>query len=327
MPQIDLPLEELRRYMGKSPRPADYDAYWARALDALGGQSLACTLEPAAFSAPGVACFHLWFTGMGGARVHAKFLRPTAFAGPRPAVLMFHGYEGSSKDWFDKLPFAQSGFAVAALDVRGQAGLSQDAGSYAGSTFQGHIVRGVDDPDPDRLFFRDVYLDTAQLARIVAAMGDVDEKRLYAVGFSQGGALALVCSALTGLVRRTVAGYPFLADFCRVAELDYPSRAYDELKLYFRLRDPQHKTEQRFFQRLGYLDVQWMAERIRNPVRMYTGLRDTICPPSAQFAVFHRLAGEKEHILYPDFGHEDLPYAWQEILTLLLDDAAKGAGA
>lgn len=323
MPQIDMPLEELHRYNGKSPRPADYDAYWSRALDALNRQSLDFSLEAAEFAVPGVECFHLWFVGVGGARVHAKFMRPTAFSGTRPAVLLFHGYEGSSKDWFDKLPFAQSGFAVAALDVRGQAGLSEDKGGVQGSTFQGHIVRGVDDPDPDKLFFRNVYLDTVQLARIVAAMQMVDEKHLYAVGFSQGGALALVSSGLSGLIRRTVAGYPFLSDFCRVAELDYPSRAYDELKLYFRLRDPQHKTEAGFFERLGYLDVQWMAEKVTNPVRMYTGLRDVICPPSTQFAIYHRLAGEKEHILYHDFGHEDLPYAWQEILTLLLGDVEK----
>ncbi|MEG1275040.1 MAG: alpha/beta fold hydrolase [Ruthenibacterium sp.] len=321
MPQVDMPLEELKRYAGKSPRPADYDVYWARALSVLAEQSLAYTLEPAELSVPGVSCYHLWFTGVGGARVHAKFLKPEGKTKKTPAMLLFHGYEGSSKDWFDKLPFAQSGIAVAALDVRGQGGLSEDSGVYVGSTFQGHIVRGVDDPDPDKLFFRNVYLDTVQLARIVSGLESVDETHLYTVGFSQGGALALVCSALSGCVRRTVAGYPFLCDFKRVLELDYQSRAYDELKLYFRLRDPQHKTEARFFERLGYIDVQWMAQKIASPVRMYTGLCDTICPPSAQFSAYNKIKAPKELVVYPDFTHEDLPYAWQEILLLLLADA------
>lgn len=321
MAQIDLPLRELREYMGKSPRPSDYDAYWARALRTLDTQPMEYSLEPAEVSFPGVECCHLWFTGVGGARVHARFLRPQNTAEKYPAVLLFHGYEGSSKDWFSKLPFAQSGMAVAALDVRGQAGLSEDNLTVQGSTFQGHIVRGVCDPDPDKLFFRNIYLDTVQLARIVAGMPRVDERRLYTAGFSQGGALSLVCSALSGLVRRTVAGYPFLSDFRRVLELDYPNRAYDELKLYFRLRDPQHQTEDAFFGRLGYIDIQWMAERLRNPVRMYTGLCDTICPPSTQFAVYNKIAAPKELVVYPDFTHEELPRAWDDILLLLLKDA------
>ena len=321
MPQIDMPLGDLRKYTGKSPRPADHDDYWARALLALDAQDMAYTLCPAEeIRVPGVSCCHLWFTGVGGARVHAKLLKPEGHAGKRPAMLLFHGYEGSSKDWFDKLPFAQSGVAVAALDVRGQAGESDDVSQVTGSTFQGHIVRGVCEEDPDKLFYRSVYLDTVQLARIVAGLDFVDENKVSAVGFSQGGALALVCSALSGLAYRTIAGYPFLCDFMRVWELDYQSRAYDELKLYFRLRDPQHKTEAQFFEKLGYIDVQWLVPRINTPVLFYTGLRDMICPPSAQFAAYNRITAPKDMVLYPDFGHEELPYAWQEILLSLLAD-------
>ena len=35
MPMVDMPLEELRTYQGTNPRPADFDAYWARALEEL----------------------------------------------------------------------------------------------------------------------------------------------------------------------------------------------------------------------------------------------------------------------------------------------------
>ncbi|MBO7392909.1 MAG: acetylxylan esterase, partial [Abditibacteriota bacterium] len=31
MPCFDMPLEELKTYMGSSPRPDDFDEYWARA--------------------------------------------------------------------------------------------------------------------------------------------------------------------------------------------------------------------------------------------------------------------------------------------------------
>ena len=44
MPPIDLPLEELKLYKGRTPRPADFDAYWARALGEL--EAIDPKLEP-----------------------------------------------------------------------------------------------------------------------------------------------------------------------------------------------------------------------------------------------------------------------------------------
>ena len=77
----------------------------------------------------------------------------------------------------------------------GQGGLSQDLGEVTGTTFKGHIVRGLDDP-PEKLAFRQIFLDTAQLARIVMDMPEVDENRVGAMGGSQGGGLTLACAAL-----------------------------------------------------------------------------------------------------------------------------------
>ena len=42
-------------------------------------------------------------------------------------------------------------------------------------------------------------------------------------------------------------------------------------------------------------------------VLMGTGLMDTICPPSTQFAAYNKITAKKQQIIYPDFGHEGLP--------------------
>jgi cephalosporin-C deacetylase len=39
---------------------------------------------------------------------------------------------------------------------------------------------------------------------------------------------------------------------------------------------------------------------------MATGLMDTTCPPSTQFAMYNKLTCEKQVVIYPDFGHEGL---------------------
>jgi len=181
MPPFEMSLAELETYTGHNPRPVDFDAYWAAALAEMASVDPSVRLEPHPYSIPGVECFDLWFTGVRGARIHAKYMRPRHAATPHPAVLRFHGYSVSSGDWADSLPHLAQGVAVAALDCRGQGGSSEDAGGVRGTTLRGHIIRGLDDA-PESLLFRQVFLDTAQLAGIVMGMDEIDAARVGVTG-------------------------------------------------------------------------------------------------------------------------------------------------
>jgi cephalosporin-C deacetylase len=316
MPLIDMPLSLLRTYEGRNPRPDDMEEYWESALAEMRTTDSEVELVPHALNAPFAECFHLYFTGVGGARVHAKYLRPREPQEPHPAVLLFHGYSGSSGDWCDKLNWVARGYSVAALDCRGQGGLSEDAGSVKGNTLRGHIIRGLDD-NPDKLLFRQIYLDTAQLARIVMGMREVDADRVGATGGSQGGGLTLACAALEPRIRKAAPVFPFLCDYQRVWEMDLATAAYEELKQYFRNFDPRHEREEEVFTRLGYIDNQHLAHRIEAEVLMAVGLMDSICPPSTQFAAYNKIRSSKELLIYPDFGHEGLPGCSDRIYDFL----------
>lgn len=296
--------------------PADFDAYWQRGLDELQQTDPKPELRPAGFTAAGAECFDLWFTGVGGARIYAKYLRPKG-AKRVPAVLQFHGYYGHSGDWFDKLGWPAAGFAVAAMDVRGQGGKSEDPGGTKGTTVRGHIVRGLDDPDPAKLAYRQIFLDTAQLARVVAALPEIDADRLGCTGNSQGGALTLACAALEPRIRRCAPIFPFLCDYQRVWEMDQAKEAYFELSYYFRMFDPRHERQDETFLKLGYIDCQHLAPRIRAETLMFTGLMDPICPPSTQFAAYNKIKAKKDMVLYPDFAHENLPGAADRVFAFL----------
>lgn len=306
MPSLDKPLPELQKYQGINPKPADFDAYWERALAEMQDVDPKVELKPAEFTAPFAECFHLFFTGVGGSRVHAKYLRPKNSSAPKPAILWFHGYGGASVDWSEYLNYVAMGFSVAALDCRGQGGLSEDLALYRGTTFKGHILRGLDDA-PEKLAFRQIFLDTAQLAKIVAGFPEVDPNRLGAAGGSQGGALCIACAALAPEIKRLAPIHPFLSDYKRVWEMDLAVNAYEELKYYFRIIDPLHEREEDVFTKLGYIDVQHLAPRVRGKVMMAITLMDAICPPSTQFAVFNKITSEKEAVIYPDYAHERLP--------------------
>ena len=302
---VDMPLEELHTYTGRNPRPSDLEAYWSRALDELDATPADIEIVPASFSVPHATCSHLYFTGVGGARVHAKLIVPKQ-AKAAPAVVHFHGYTGSSGDWSNYLGYAGAGFVSAALDCRGQGGMSEDSGAVRGNTHRGHIIRGLDDHE-DKLLFRQIFLDTVRLARIVMDLDEVDAGRVGAAGGSQGGGLTLACASLEPRIARAVSVFPFLSDYQRVWEMDLAKGAYQELQEYFRKFDPRHEREDAVFERLGYVDVHNLTDRIRANTLMLTGLMDTICPPSTQFAAYNAITSAKDVIIYPDFGHEGLP--------------------
>ncbi|HUR58324.1 MAG TPA: acetylxylan esterase [Opitutaceae bacterium] len=309
MPLIDKPLPELLEYRGRTPRPADFDAYWATAMRELEATPAQPELKPnPLLSTRHVECFDLWFTGVGGARVYAKYLRPkTRPVAKCPAVLQFHGYNGNSGDWLDKFGWPAEGFCYAAMDCRGQGGKSEDSGQVKGTTVRGHIVRGLDDPDARKMAFRQIYLDTVQLARVVMGLPEVDADRVGCFGASQGGALSIACAALEPRIKRAAPVYPFLCDYQRVWEMDCAKEAYEELRLFFRYFDPRHEREKEIFTKLGYVDVQHLAPRIQAEVLMFTGLMDAICPPSSQFAAYNKITSKKDLVIYPDFAHEALP--------------------
>jgi cephalosporin-C deacetylase len=307
MPCLDKPLDELKNYTGINPKPADFDEYWHRALRELDSIDPAPELKRTdAISPSHSEAFDLTYTSIGGARIYAKYVRPKNTSAPHPAILEFHGYAGNSGEWIDKLRYSGEGIAIAAMDCRGQAGRSEDVGGTKGNTLQGHIIRGLAE-GPEKLLYRSIFLDTVQLARVVASFEETDATRLATNGGSQGGALSIACAALEPRIARCVSVYPFLSDYQRVWEMDLAKDAYAELRTYLRSFDPRAMNRDKIFETLGYIDVHHLAPRVKAEVVMALTLQDPICPPSTQFAVYNNITSKKTPFIYPDFSHENIP--------------------
>ncbi|RYG49772.1 acetylxylan esterase [bacterium] len=303
MPLVDMPLADLERYEGRNPRPADFDAFWDRSLGESAALPLNATTTSASFECRSAVAEDLFFDGTDGARIYAKLLRPKRPNGA--AIVSFHGYSSHAGDWSDYLNWVAEGFTVAAMDCRGQGGRSTDPGGVSGTTLRGHIVRGLGDA-PEKLYYRNVFLDCERLVRVVADLPDVDGGRIASIGGSQGGGLALACAALAP-IKKTAPRYPFLCDYLRVWEMDLDVNAYEELRYWFRNFDPLHRRHDEVFTQLGYVDVQHLAPRIGAQTMMAATLLDSITPPSTIFAAYNKISAPKRVVTYPDFGHEGLP--------------------
>jgi len=303
MPLIDMPLEQLKEYRGRNPRPNDFDDFWDRALAEMRAVEARFEVIPASFQTGFADFYELYFTGIGGARVRAKYARPKNVKEPHPAVVTFHGYSGRGDDWTGLIQWLSLGFSAASMDCRGQGGISEDVGGVKGTTFKGHIIRGLDDI-AEKLLYRSIYCDCCQIVNIIMNMSEVDGDRVGVAGWSQGGGLTLAAAALEPRVKKAATFEPFLSDYLRVWEMDLDEGAYEELKYYFKSFDPLHERHEQVFNRLGYIDIQHLAKRIRAEVLMGTGLMDRICPPSTQFAAYNKIQSKKSVLIYPDFGHE-----------------------
>lgn len=296
-------------YQGMTACPADFDEFWAARMAEADEVPLQWHIEPSEI-APFATCEYLdlWFVGMGGARLYAKYLRPTS-DGPLPLVLQFHGYPGASRSWFEQSSFAGMGCALIALDNPGQGGRSQDVGGFMGTTVSGHLVAGLDG-DPRELYYVRLYQDIRILCRIVAELGrqgQVDLSRVYVNGASQGGGMGLACAALNpGLVARAAILYPFLSDMRKVYELGLDEIAYEGLRYYARWFDPDGTREDEWFGRLAYYETNHFSHLVRCPVMFGTGLADTIVPPETQCATYNGLSCACQRFCYEGRGHEEI---------------------
>ena len=243
----------------------------------------------------------LWFTGMAGARIYAKYLRPHSDK-PVPLVLQFHGYPGASRSFAEQASFAGMGMALIAMDCPGQAGYSVDAGGFLGTTVSGHIVAGLDGPAEGMYYVR-LHQNIRILCRIVRQLQEIDLRRVFVNGGSQGGGLGLACCALNpGLINRAAILYPFLSNFKLVWDLGADEIAYEGIRYYARWFDADEHQQDRWFRQLGYIDSKNFATLVQCPVLFGTGLQDVICPPQTQCAVYNNLHCKKSGIFSPVMG-------------------------
>lgn len=318
MPLVDMPLEKLREYKGVSPCPKDIDEYWDIALAEMNAIDPKAEFIKKDFPSTAADMYNLYFTGTKNARIHAKIAIPKNIEGKAPAVLMFHGLSGSAGQWNELLGYVSQGYVVAFMDARGQGGESEDTGNVKGTTYTTPFIRGIEGDKHD-LLMRDIYLDTALMAKIIMNLDCVDETRVGVTGGSQGGCLSVACACLVPEIKKCAPVYPYQSDFKRVYEMDLNVGAYDGLKYYFRHFDPTHSREDEIFERLGYIDIQNLAKRMKAELLMFTGLMDTTCPPSTQFAMYNKVTSKKDVIIYPEYGHEGIKGVDDEIFEFLSD--------
>lgn len=328
MPRVDLPIEDLETYMGHSCCPDGFHDYWElqkKMVDKLfetknWKQNISFQMTQKVFQNGYAKYYEISFQSIDGASIYAKYVRPNSDQ-MVPIVLQFHDYEKASRGWFQLTRFPGIGYAVLAMDCRGQGGNSPDLHTTSGPTCAGYVMKGIGDSIDD-MYYRLVYMDALILSKIAERLDGIDKEQMITFGEGQGGAIAAVVAALNSNIKRCAVLNPFLCDFKRVVEMNLDENFYEGIRYYFKWRDPLHETENEVFRKLGFIDVQNFAGMIKAEFLMGTGLLDRCCPPSTQYAFYNKVTTNKHHSVFPKFEHESI-FIFEQIYLKFFHYGAK----
>lgn len=300
----EMPLEELKNYMGTNPIPEDFDEFWDKQVKRADQHPLKYEITESEITGfDTVSCYDIWFNGITGNPVYAKYIRPHIDK-KVPLIMQYHGYPGASRPWFEQIVFAGMGYALIAMDCAGQGGKTLQNGAYMGPMAEGHIIMGIDGP-AEAMYYVITFLNALLISRIGEQLEGIDTQRIYCNGASQGAGLSCAVAALNPNIKRCALLYPYLSDYKRVWELNMDLAVYEGLRYYSRWFDQLHAGDA-FFEKLGYIDAHNFAHRIKAEVLFGSGLKDIFCPPSTHFAVYNNIHSKKRMYIFPDYGHEEI---------------------
>jgi cephalosporin-C deacetylase len=309
MPWYDLPLEQLRSYRTETPEPSGLDQWWAQRLAdarALSKPPRVTRHEPDMYHP--LEVYDVEFSGAGGDRIRAWYLRPAASVRAVPMIVKYIGYGGGRGMPTEHTLLPALGYAVFVMDSRGQGGrwtTGDPAGNGAGPENSMVMTRGI--LSPEDYYFTRLFTDAVLAAETAASLQDVTAP-VAVSGGSQGGALALATAALLGdAVAVCHADVPFLCDIQRAITLA-PHPPFTEVPEFL---DQNVDLIPRALDTLRYVDCALLARRITAECLLSVGLMDVICPPSTVFAAYNEITAPKDIAVYPYSGHM-VPHAHAE---------------
>jgi cephalosporin-C deacetylase len=307
MPLIDLSLEELKVYKPELTKENDFDSFWEETKKQSNRLPLNAEIVEYDYTIKEVSVYNAYYDGFSGNRLNGWYILPKNASKDCkvPVVIYYHGYGGNKGYIQDYMKWIIQGYAVLAMDIRGQDKFSSDTAAYSGGAMRGWMTLGV--LDKYEYYYRNVYMDSVRAIDFVCQREEIDTKRIGIYGDSQGGGVTIAVAALDNRLKFAMPIYPYLCHFKRSLEM-YQQGPYSEIFDYFRSYDPEMKTQDKVFETLSYFDGMNLGTRIKCPVLMAIGLRDVICPPSTSFAAYNYMTCEKELKIYPHHGHEKLPF-------------------
>ncbi len=290
-------IQDLERYNPSRTAESDLEEFWTNTLAEYAEKPLNGSRELVQTPMSGMNVYHTTYEGADDTPLYAWYLTPkTERSAKFPCIVHYHGYTGSKGMPEHFAHYILMGFAVLSVDVRGQGGdtgnrLEQSYGAIRGWVTPGILQR-------ETAYYRAITVDAIRATEWAAAQPETDAERIFVIGGSQGGGLAMIVPALSDVPKAAVAHIPNMChmDFGILNSNSSLSEAAE-----FVSRHPEHFDT--VLKTLSYFDNLNLAPRIRIPIMVSCGLKDPCCMPETVYAAYNRIVSEKEMRVYPFDGH------------------------
>ncbi|MFC5651307.1 acetylxylan esterase [Paenibacillus solisilvae] len=274
------------------------EAYWDSVLQAYQDKPLQVKLEPSDSPFPSVTVQKLTYEGYDHTPIHGWYMVPAEkHSQGLPCIVTLPGYTGDKGYPERYAEWLLLGYAVLAVDVRGQGGETGNRLPEAAGSSKGWVSMGL--ADKEHSYYQAITIDAVRAVDVAAQLPEVDRHKIAVFGVSQGGGLALLAGALHSSVAAIIADIPNMChmDYGVLHSTGSLTEIAQHLKRYPDQLEPVLET-------LAYFDMLNLAPRIHAPVLMSVGWKDTVCLPETIYAVYNRLNTDKRIYDYPFNGHE-----------------------
>lgn len=297
---VDIPLEELRKYKPKQTKEDDFKKFWLDTKEISKSEPLNEEIEKIEYIVKEIDAYKVYYAGFGGARICGYYLLPKS-KGSHPAILWFHGYGGNKGKISYYLKWVLLGYAVLAIDIRGQNGESTDNKIYPAPSIWGYMTKGVF--DKEKYYYRGVYIDCVRAIDFLTNREEIDKSRLCVTGSSQGGGLSLATAALDSRVKLTIAEIPYLCHYRRGVEWAEEAKNITYLE-FINIIKIYPEKEDDMFRTLSYFDNLNLCSWIKSKTIITCATRDIVCPPSTVFAVYNHIKANKHMDIMKFYEHD-----------------------
>ncbi|MGM9869508.1 MAG: acetylxylan esterase [Sodaliphilus sp.] len=277
--------------------PADFSTWWAKQIDA----AAKIPMNPEMQLLPDLCTDTIDVYEVSiqavepGFRVHGILAMPKA-EGKYPVVMRVPG-AGVHKIG-GLLDEAKQGIITLDMGIHGLS-LTRPDSYYANLTkgaLKDYPFQGIE--SRHTYYYRRVYLSALRMIDYLSTLPQFDGVNLYVCGGSQGGALSIVCAAMSPKVTAIECFFPALAD--QEAYLHGRAGGWPHY-FYAHRSDPNIRAVAR---EVAYFDVANFARLVTKPVFMSFGLADVTCAPTCTYSTWNVIsAADKCLVVTPQIGH------------------------
>ena len=293
--------------------PADFDAFWARAKEDLAKLPIDARLTPkpdlstAKADVYQISLQNVGYDTAGSSRFYGILAVPTA-EGKFPAVMSPPG--AGVRPYRGLVDLAGKGFITLQVGIHGipvdlPAEVYDSLRAGAFDSGRGYAVFNLD--DPERYYYRRVYLGCLRANDFLVGHPKWDGKNLVVTGGSQGGALTITTAGLDPRVTALAPYYPALSDMTGYVK----GRAGGWTHI-FREEKDGHRTPAKI-RTAAYYDVVNFARRVKAPGLYSWGWNDEVCPPTSTYAAYNVVTAPKELLLAVETGHFTVPEQTEKV--------------